>query len=46
MHKVTLCSLFILNAFLSTAQNQYDLVGALFLDEARPISYRLLFRRG
>ena len=42
MHKVTLCSLFILNAFLSTAQNQYDLVGALFLDEARPISYRLL----
>ena len=27
----------------SVAQNDYDLMGALFLDEARPISYRLIF---
>ncbi len=35
----------VLNFILSTilvAQNNYDLMGALFLDEARPISYRLI----
>lgn len=35
----------VLNFIFSTvlvAQNNYDLMGALFLDEARPISYRLI----
>jgi len=34
---------FILISHFSFSQNQYDLVGALFVDDARPISYRLIF---
>ena len=36
-------SLFFILSNFSFAQNQHDLMGALFVDDARPISYRLIF---
>lgn len=43
MRKFFVHSFFILAANFSFSQNQYDLVGALFVEDARPISYRLIF---
>ena len=43
MHKLLFLSVFILTSHFSFSQNQYDLMGALFVDDARPISYRLIF---
>lgn len=43
MNKYFFLSLFFIYSTFSFAQNQYDLMGALFLDDLRPISYRLIF---
>ena len=43
MHKLFSFSFFVLTSYFSFSQNQYDLMGALFVDNARPISYRLIF---
>lgn len=43
MCKFLLLPSFLLLSSFSLAQNQYDLMGALFVDGARPISYRLIF---
>tara|TARA_B100000900_G_scaffold414739_1_gene442275 strand:+ start:1741 stop:2562 length:822 start_codon:yes stop_codon:yes gene_type:complete len=42
MHKLFLF-FFILISHFSFSQNQYDLIGALFVEDVRPISYRLIF---
>lgn len=43
MCKFLFLPFFLLVFSFSFAQNQYDLMGALFVDDARPISYRLIF---
>ena len=43
MFKYFSLSLFFILSNFSFAQNQHDLMGALFVDDARPISYRLIF---
>ena len=43
MLKLLFLFVFILTSYFSFSQNQYDLMGALFVDDARPISYRLIF---
>ena len=43
MCKYFTLSLFFIIPHFSFAQNYYDLIGALFVDDTRPISYRLIF---
>ena len=43
MYNLLFLFVFILTSHFSYSQNQYDLMGALFVDEVRPISYRLIF---